>query len=205
MPAFPHSKVLLISADAVHSLLPPTLISQIGALLELHKIKQAVVLAEQHRKRLNRGPHAVDSVEVRPNARPSHPHPYVPQAQELRFVYQRIGFTCFQDTLFEDAGTHLLTGDLDPRILISYFPDLRGNLFKPGDTVEMFSGIAKYLPTAQSVDEISELPSARNLHPPSDLTRPLLIQSTCSTSKPNNLASCSPAPMCPLLRGLHRD
>ena len=65
MPAFPHSNVLLISADAVHSLLPPTLISQIGALLELHKIKQAVALAEQHRKRLARGPNAIDSVEVK--------------------------------------------------------------------------------------------------------------------------------------------
>src|ERR1700742_4489431 len=69
MPAFPHSNVLLISADAVHSLLPPTLISQIGALLELHKIKQAAALAEQYRKRLNRDPSVVDSVEVRPNVR----------------------------------------------------------------------------------------------------------------------------------------
>ena len=168
MPAFPHSNVLLISADAVHSLLPPTLISQIGALLELHKIKQAVALAEQHRKKLNRGPNVVDSVEVRSNVKPRafHPHSYVPQAQELRFVYQRIGFTCFQDTLFEDAGAHLFAGDLDPRVLIGYFPDLRGSLFKPGDTVEVFAGITKYLPTAQSVDEISELSSFANPLPP---------------------------------------
>ena len=80
----------------------------------------------------------------------------VAQVQELRFVYQRIGFVCFKNTLFEDAGRHLFSGDLDPRILISYFPDLRGSLFKPGDSVEMFSGIAKYLPMAQSVEEISE-------------------------------------------------
>ena len=66
MPAFPHSNVLLISADAVHSLLPPTLISKIGALLELNKIDQAVALAEQHRKRVNRDPNAIDHVEVRP-------------------------------------------------------------------------------------------------------------------------------------------
>ncbi|KAF9648447.1 hypothetical protein BDM02DRAFT_3180162 [Thelephora ganbajun] len=115
-----------------------TLISQIGALLELHRIDQAVALAEEHRKRLNRDPNAIGYVE----------------AQELRFVHQRIGFACLQDTLFEDAGKHLFTGDLDPRILISYFPDLRGSLFKPGDTVEMFAGITKYLPTAQSVEDI---------------------------------------------------
>ena len=68
MPTFPHSNVLLISADAVHSLLPPTLISKIGALLDLNKIDQAVALAEQHRKGLNRD--AIDHVQVRPNAKP---------------------------------------------------------------------------------------------------------------------------------------
>jgi hypothetical protein len=88
-----------------------------------------------------------------------HLHPHVGQAQELRFVYQRIGFFCLQNTSFEDAGKHLRTGDLDPRILISYFPDLRGSLFKPGDSVKMFAGIARYLPMAQSVEEIGEWPS----------------------------------------------
>lgn len=84
------------------------------------------------------------------------PYPYVVQAQELRFVYQRIGFVCLQNTLFADAGKHLFIGDLDPRILISYFPDLRGSLFKPGDSVEVFAGIATYLPMAASVEEIGE-------------------------------------------------
>lgn len=74
----------------------------------------------------------------------------------MSFVYQRIGFVCFQNTSFEDAGKHLFTGDLDPRILISYFPDLRGSLLKPGDSVGMFAGIAKYIPMVQSVEEISE-------------------------------------------------
>ena len=168
MPAFPHSNVLLISADAVHSLLPATLISQIGALLELHKIDQAVVLAEQHRKRLSREPNAIGHVEVRPNTKPRTLllHSYAPQAQELRFVHQRIGFVCLQDTLFEDAGIHLFAGDLDPRILISYFPDLRGSLFKPGDTVETFAGIVKYLPKAESVEEISEWSSFAKPLPP---------------------------------------
>lgn len=76
MPAFPHSNVLLISGDAVHSLLPPTLISQIGTLLELNKIEQAVALAEQHRKRVNRDPNAIDHVEVRRNTELRTLHPY---------------------------------------------------------------------------------------------------------------------------------
>lgn len=69
MPAFPHSNVLLISADAVHSLLPPTIISQIEALLELNKVDQACALAEQHRKRLGSDQNAIDHVEVRPNTK----------------------------------------------------------------------------------------------------------------------------------------
>lgn len=162
MPTFPHSNVLLISADAVHSFLPPTLISQIEVLLELNKVDQAVALAEQHRKRLNRDTNTIDHVEVRPNTKLTtlHLYSYVAQAQELLFIYQRIGFVCFQNTLFEAAGKHLFTGDLDPRILISYFSDLRGSLFKPGDSVEAFAGIAKYLPMAQSVEEIGESPPA---------------------------------------------
>ena len=64
MPAFPHSNVLLISTDAVHSLLPPTLISQLEALLELNKVDQAAALAEQHREKLTRVANAIDQVEV---------------------------------------------------------------------------------------------------------------------------------------------
>lgn len=211
MPAFPHSNVLLISSGAVHSLLPPTLISKIGALLELNKIDRAVTLAEQHRRRLKSDPNGIGHVEVRPNAEAQapHPYPYVAQAQELRFVYQRIGFVCLQNTLFEDAGKHLRTGDLDPRILISYFPNLRGSLFKPGDSVEMFAGIAKYIPMAQSVEEIGEWPSPAKPYPP------FRFDTILSFSPPlpvpiqmcgfHYISSRPSRSMCSLFHGRHRD
>lgn len=77
------------------------------------------------------------------------------KADELRYVYQRIGFQCFTETRFEDAGYHLFEGNLDPCLLISYFPDLRGSMFSPDDEVEMFAGVADGMTPFDSVDDIS--------------------------------------------------
>lgn len=81
---------------------------------------------------------------------------FVPQADELRYVYQRIGFQCFTETLFEDAGKNLFNGDLDPRVLVSYYPELRGSLFQASDTMDVYAGVAERMPAEASVDEISE-------------------------------------------------
>ena len=71
-------------------------------------------------------------------------------------MYQRIGFQCFTETLFEDAGKHLFNGELDPRLLISYYPELRGSLFTADDVMDMFAGVAEHMPQENSVDDISE-------------------------------------------------
>jgi vacuolar protein sorting-associated protein 3 len=78
------------------------------------------------------------------------------QTDELHYVYQRIGFQCLFETMFEDAGRHLFSGDIDPRILVSYFPDLRGSLISQTDSVNMFAGVADHLPTAYSIDDLSK-------------------------------------------------
>jgi hypothetical protein len=86
----------------------------------------------------------------------------------LRYVYQRIGFQYLTETLFDDAGKHFFAGNLDPRILISYYPELRGNLFGPQDMVDMFAGVTEHMPPEDSIDEISQyflyitLPSFRS-------------------------------------------
>jgi vacuolar protein sorting-associated protein 3 len=41
-------------------------------------------------------------------------------------------------------------------VLVSYFPDLRGGLFTPADSIDLFAGVAERMPTESSVDEISE-------------------------------------------------
>jgi hypothetical protein len=80
------------------------------------------------------------------------------QVDELGYVYQKIGFQCLLETRFEDAGFCLFQGDLDPRILISYFPDVRGTLLDEDPTLEVFSGIAECMPPYDSIDDISTSP-----------------------------------------------
>jgi vacuolar protein sorting-associated protein 3 len=48
---FPHSNVLVLASDSIQSLLPSTLISQVEALLESHKIEDAAELADQQKKK----------------------------------------------------------------------------------------------------------------------------------------------------------
>jgi hypothetical protein len=78
------------------------------------------------------------------------------QVEQLHYIYQRIGFQCFQETLFEDAGKHLFDGELDARILVSYFPNLRGTLSRAEDYVNIFAGVAEHMPSESSVQEISK-------------------------------------------------
>jgi vacuolar protein sorting-associated protein 3 len=96
------------------------------------------------------------------------------KADELAYIYQRIGFQCLLETRFEDAGFCLFQGELDPRILISYFPELRGTLLDANPTLEVFSGIAERMPPYDSIDDIStSLPLAPS---PSRLPRGLSSQ-----------------------------
>ncbi|CDO71043.1 hypothetical protein BN946_scf184844.g47 [Trametes cinnabarina] len=136
-PSFPRANVLVLSSTDVQALLPSTLISQVDALLEAHRLEDAADLAEQQRKRmqsmLNVDRHDFD---------------------ELRYVNQRLGFQCFQETLFEDAGNRLYEGELDPRVLVSYYPELRGGLFREDEAVDVMAGVAEHMPLEDSVDDI---------------------------------------------------
>ncbi|KAI0288353.1 hypothetical protein BC826DRAFT_1038656 [Russula brevipes] len=136
-PAFPRAHLLILGPNSIQSLLPVTPISQADALLESHQIEDVIQLADQQRKKVQ-GKLVVDPDE----------------ADELAYVYQKIGFRCLLETRFEDAGFCLFQGELDPRALISYFPDLRGALLDEDPAVDMFSGIAECMPPYDSVDDI---------------------------------------------------
>lgn len=71
-------------------------------------------------------------------------------------MYQRIGFQCLTETQFDDAGKHLFAGRLDPRVLISYYPELCGTLFGPEDAADVYAGVEAYMPPESSIDDISE-------------------------------------------------
>ena len=139
-PLFPRCSVLVLSENSIQALLPSTLISQADILLESHRINDVVDLADQSQRKLLGSSTSDDDL-----------------AEELRYVYQRIGFQCLSETLFEDAGRHLLAGETDPRLLVRYFPDLRGNVLSIAPAVDIYAGIAEHLPRAASIDEIGEL------------------------------------------------
>ncbi|KAH8108778.1 hypothetical protein DFH11DRAFT_1710480 [Phellopilus nigrolimitatus] len=138
-PLFPRSNVLVLSEHSVQALLPSTLILQAESLLESHRIDDVVDLADQNQRKLLGTSAADDEL-----------------ADELHYVYQCVGFQCLSETLFEDAGRHLLAGETDPRMLVRYFPDLCGNLLQlpPNDSIDIFAGVAAYLPQATSIDDI---------------------------------------------------
>jgi hypothetical protein len=77
------------------------------------------------------------------------------------------------ETRFEDAGFCHFQGELDPHILISYFPDLRGALLDADPTLDVFSGIAECMPSYDSIDDISTSPLPCPLFPAPPATLPL--------------------------------
>ena len=71
-------------------------------------------------------------------------------------MYARLALKCIFETLFDDAADHFLKSTLDPRILIRLFPEIRGSMIAPTDTVLVFKGVAEQLYLFQSIDDISE-------------------------------------------------
>jgi hypothetical protein len=64
MAAFAPSRVLVLGASSIETLLPIDLVSQVESLLEGHFIQEAVDLAEQRWKKLQEQ-HSVDEDTVR--------------------------------------------------------------------------------------------------------------------------------------------
>ncbi|KAJ3569787.1 hypothetical protein NP233_g4825 [Leucocoprinus birnbaumii] len=149
MHAFPRSSVIVLEDNlAISSLIPSTLVDQVDALLDAHRIDDAAALVDQRRIKLE------GNLTVDPD-----------EAEELEYAYQVIGFKCFSETLFEDAGRNLFNGKLDPRVLVSYFPDLRGSLFQGAEEVDVFAGVAERMPKARTIEELIRLNLVLNYSP----------------------------------------
>jgi hypothetical protein len=155
---FPKSFILVLGEKSVASLLPSTLISQAESLLESHKIQDAVNLADQQYKKIYSSMSG-DEDQVCSFRLVVVQHALmcsISKAEELRYVYQRIGIQCFAETMFEDAGKNLYKGEVDPRVIASYFPDLCGSLLSDDDTMNVYAGVQERMPREASVDDISE-------------------------------------------------
>ncbi|KZV92694.1 hypothetical protein EXIGLDRAFT_718145 [Exidia glandulosa HHB12029] len=150
-PAHARSGVLVLGPNGVQTLVPTTLITQAESLLEANRIEDAIVLAEQTRNRLKMNASGVED----------------DTAEELRYVYQRIGYLCLLATRFEEAGNYLFRGELDARLLLRHFPDLNPSplLVPPDATADVYAGIADQLNALGSVDEIIAANLVRNYSP----------------------------------------
>jgi hypothetical protein len=159
-PTFPRSHLLILGPNSIKSLLPVTPISQAETLLETNQIEDVIQLADQQRKkvqsRLVLDPNEVSLIPPQNPRLRSVSNSL--QVDEQAYVYQRIGFHCLLERRFEDAGFCLFQGELDPRILISYFPELRGALLDADPTLDVFSGIVDCMPAYDSIDDMSTSP-----------------------------------------------
>ncbi|KAG6819186.1 hypothetical protein H0H93_014532, partial [Arthromyces matolae] len=145
---FPRSSVLVLGPNTIQSLVPSTLISQVESLLESHRIEEATDLVDRQRKKFQ----ASSSINE-------------DEADELRYVYQRIGFQCFKETRFAEATNCFFHGELDPRLIISYYPQLRGGMFTSNDSLDVFAGVAEHMPPEASIDDIVVTNLVRNYSP----------------------------------------
>ncbi|KAG2156877.1 uncharacterized protein EDB93DRAFT_1126150 [Suillus bovinus] len=141
---FPRSSILVYGQDTVHSLVQLTVISQVEALLENNHIEDAANLVNNFAS-----VQALDSDEV----------------ETLEYIHQAIAFSLFSQTRFVDAAPHFLAGGLDPRILVSYFPELSRPLFIDGEEADMYDGIAKRMPIEANVDDLIAANLVRNYSP----------------------------------------
>ena len=109
----PKANLLVLGNNWISCLLPSTLITQADALLQNHRLEDAANLAEQQLKKLQSRVN-VDPEEVclpLPPSHTTHSRDFATtQADELRYIYQRLGFQCLTETLFDDAGTPIVMG-----------------------------------------------------------------------------------------------
>ncbi|KAH7907780.1 hypothetical protein BJ138DRAFT_1069820 [Hygrophoropsis aurantiaca] len=105
------SKVLVIGSDRISSLVPSTAAAQLDGLLAARRIEQAVQLVAAH--------------------------------DGNGYLHVRLAFALYAQTRFLDAVPHFCAADndLDPRVLLSCFPDVADGLFGEDDEAEVFVGV----------------------------------------------------------------
>lgn len=138
--ALPSAHILLATSQAVHALLPSTLISQVEGLLNQGKVNDAAALLSKSYAK-NAKNEALTS--------------------DFRYLNQRIGICYLHQTAFEAAGNAFFRGDMDPRWLIGLWTEWRElatrlSFGAAGDTsepihIEIFSGLEKELTTLKGL------------------------------------------------------
>ncbi|KAF8840538.1 hypothetical protein BDN67DRAFT_1069186 [Paxillus ammoniavirescens] len=158
--SYPRSFVLLRGQSSIHSLLPSTLFAQVESLLQNGAPAEAEALLNRAEAGLAHGSTSAAD-----------------QTDTLRYLHQCLAFMFMRRTRFGEAAGHFVRGAIDPRVIISYFDELRPALFdelpsfgptqsesgeKPSVAgaeggyveVEVWDGVREYMPQETSVDDI---------------------------------------------------
>lgn len=106
---------------------------------------------------------ALDEAEIL--ARDTRPDHAERLFNELAYIYQKAGLIYFKKMLFDDAIKSFKKGDIDPRILISFFPEFAVHT----DQVIVYSGLRQTLKSCKTVDEIIRQSLSETVEDPASL------------------------------------
>ncbi|KAF9225696.1 hypothetical protein BS17DRAFT_729751 [Gyrodon lividus] len=169
--SYPRSSVLVLGQSSIYSLLPSSLFAQVESLIQNGKPAEAEALLNKAEADFIHGSTSAGD-----------------QTDILHYLHQCLAFTFMRRTRFGEATAHFVRGAIDPRVVISYFDELRPALFdqhssfepresgrekKPslgaseGDyiEVEVWDGVREYMPHETSVDDIIAINLVRNYSP----------------------------------------
>ncbi|KAF9428575.1 transforming growth factor, beta receptor associated protein 1 [Podila epigama] len=130
------ARVLIAGKESVSALVTTPLVLHADGLLKQGYVEEALVHSEKTMTTLSADNLHSERLQ-----------------QELNYIYQKSGLIYMGETLFDDAFTLLQRGKIDPRAVVSLFPDV---LQKPnilGD-VSLFSGVLEIIRQLQSLPNI---------------------------------------------------
>ncbi|KAG0224780.1 transforming growth factor, beta receptor associated protein 1 [Mortierella sp. GBA43] len=129
------ARILIAGKDAVSALVTTPLVLHAESLLQKGRVEEAILLSERttatispenlHRERLQ---------------------------LELDYIYQKSGLIHLGETLYEDAFDYMRRGKMDPRVVISMFPDVL-------QSSDILSGVHLFRGIHDQVTELGTLPN----------------------------------------------
>ncbi|KAG9313362.1 hypothetical protein JVU11DRAFT_5677 [Chiua virens] len=164
--SYPRSALLILGQFSVYSILPSTLFAQVESLIQNAKLAEAEALLERTEADFAQG-------STSPGGLTEH----------LRYLHQCLAFVFVRQTRFREATVHFIEGTIDPRVLLSYFDELRPALFNQHPSseecgtaavqgveqgfveVEVWDGVKEYMPDETRIDDIIATNLVRNYSP----------------------------------------
>ncbi|KAI8053065.1 hypothetical protein BDF22DRAFT_776430 [Syncephalis plumigaleata] len=97
-------RLFFVGPDIVTALVTESIIEQVDHYLDSNRIEEGIVLLEHHL-----ASRETDGLD---------------KSMGLLYIYRKAGLICLGETLFDDALGYFRKGELDPRLLVNFFPNL---------------------------------------------------------------------------------